>query len=370
MLRGDRIVVPQALQREMIKLAHRGHQGATSIKAHMRSKVWFPAMDKKIEDELKYCKACAMVALPDKPHPMSRRVPSEPFSDLAVDFKEGLPNMESLLVVSCIATRCIFTETMKNPTSGLVCAMFLKLFSQYGLPRTITADNGPQFRSIEFRRFCQSFGIDLNNSTPYWPERNGAIERQNRNIGRRIEISLIEGTDWRQDLAEYLLMYHCTPQDSTGLSPGEMMFGRPLRGFIPSVEWCQSAAVEGANERDILKKFKAGEKANIDRNAQETKMKPGDIVLKKNLNKRALDPNFTAEEHEVTQVNGSEIRITSKDTGKEYLRNCTHLKKLEKRGEGVEGEKQREDQRKVVIQTEQECRPKRTIKIPARYRDA
>ena len=149
MLRGDRIVVTELLQPRMINLAHKGHESAISMKAHLRSKVWFPAMHKKIEEAIKFCKSCVIEALPDKPHPMSRRIPSEPFFDLAIDFKEGLPNSESLLVVTCIATRCIFTETMRNPTSSQVCTFLLKLFSQYGIPRTITAANGLQFRAVE-----------------------------------------------------------------------------------------------------------------------------------------------------------------------------------------------------------------------------
>ena len=160
------------------------------MKAHLRSKVWFPAMDKKIEEAIKFCKSCVMVVLPDKPHPMSRRIPSESFFDLAMDFKEGLLNSEYLLVVACIATRCIFTETMRNPTSSQVCTLLLKLFSQYGIPRTITAGNDPQFQAVELKRFCQSYGIHLNNTTSYWTEQNSAVgDRIATSIGNGISLS-------------------------------------------------------------------------------------------------------------------------------------------------------------------------------------
>lgn len=41
-LRGDRIVIPAALQRRVTEIAHLGHQGATAMKAHLRSRLWFP----------------------------------------------------------------------------------------------------------------------------------------------------------------------------------------------------------------------------------------------------------------------------------------------------------------------------------------
>lgn len=41
-LRGDRIVIPAALQKRVTEIAHLGHQGSTAMKAHLRSRLWFP----------------------------------------------------------------------------------------------------------------------------------------------------------------------------------------------------------------------------------------------------------------------------------------------------------------------------------------
>ncbi|XP_058827435.1 uncharacterized protein K02A2.6-like [Topomyia yanbarensis] len=195
LLRGDRIVIPAKLREKVVRLAHIGHQGITGIKAHLRSKVWFPGMDKLVEQMVKSCKPCQMTALPDKPNPIGRRIPTQPWEDLAMDFKEGLPEGKSLLVVACYTSRFMQVETMKPATSQKVIRALLKMFASLGVPRSITADNGPQFRSSELKQFCTSYGIHLNLSTPYWPEQNGAVERQMRNIGRRIKISIIQSTN-------------------------------------------------------------------------------------------------------------------------------------------------------------------------------
>ena len=46
LLRGTRIVVPKVLRDKVVILAHEGHQGVVKTKYRLRSKVWWPGMDK------------------------------------------------------------------------------------------------------------------------------------------------------------------------------------------------------------------------------------------------------------------------------------------------------------------------------------
>ena len=46
-LQGTRIFVPQKLQKRVLDLAHKGHQGIVETKEHLRSKVWHPGVDKE-----------------------------------------------------------------------------------------------------------------------------------------------------------------------------------------------------------------------------------------------------------------------------------------------------------------------------------
>ena len=48
-LRGTRIVIPEALQQHVIDLAHTGHQGTVKNKRLLREKVWFPGIDRLAE---------------------------------------------------------------------------------------------------------------------------------------------------------------------------------------------------------------------------------------------------------------------------------------------------------------------------------
>jgi len=57
-LRQSRLVIPTALQRRVVELAHEGHQGIVKTKALLRTKVYFPGMDRLTEDLVKQCIAC------------------------------------------------------------------------------------------------------------------------------------------------------------------------------------------------------------------------------------------------------------------------------------------------------------------------
>ena len=51
---------------------------------------------------------------------------------------------------------------------------------RFGIPQTITTDQGTMFTSEEFRDFAASMGIKLLNSSPYYAQANGQAEASNR----------------------------------------------------------------------------------------------------------------------------------------------------------------------------------------------
>ena len=43
------IVIPEKLRQRVLRLAHEGHQGIVKMKERLRSKVWWPGVDKDAE---------------------------------------------------------------------------------------------------------------------------------------------------------------------------------------------------------------------------------------------------------------------------------------------------------------------------------
>ena len=83
-LRGTRIVLPSKLRPRALALAHEGHLGIVGTKQNLRSKVYWPAMDKAAEKHCKSCHGCQLVAQPDPPEPIrSTPQPDAPMAALS-----------------------------------------------------------------------------------------------------------------------------------------------------------------------------------------------------------------------------------------------------------------------------------------------
>ena len=52
------MIVPPPGRRKVIQELHEGHLGATRMKMLARSFVWWPQIDKELEDIVKTCDAC------------------------------------------------------------------------------------------------------------------------------------------------------------------------------------------------------------------------------------------------------------------------------------------------------------------------
>ena len=92
-LRGTRLIIPQALPLRCIQLAQEGHLGIVGTKHMLRSKVWWPNMDKEVEHYVKSCHGCQITSTMPNPEPLKpTQLPSGPWEDLAVDLLGPLPS--------------------------------------------------------------------------------------------------------------------------------------------------------------------------------------------------------------------------------------------------------------------------------------
>ena len=190
-LRGTRIVKPESLCDRILKVAHEGHPRIVNMKKILRSKVWWPGIDKQVEQYCKTCYRCQLVSQPTKPEPMSRtELPDGPWQHLAADLLGPLPTGESILVLVDYYSRFFEVEIMKSTTSDKVIKALNKFFVTHGLPFSVKTDNGPQFVSESFKNFMSENGITHRHTTPLWPQANGEVERQNRAIMKRIRLPM------------------------------------------------------------------------------------------------------------------------------------------------------------------------------------
>ena len=65
-----------------------------------------------------------------------------------------------------------------------------------GLPEQIHTDQGAQFESQLMTELCQLWGVDKTRKTPYHPQANGMVERNNKGLGDSLQaMLLVRGQD-------------------------------------------------------------------------------------------------------------------------------------------------------------------------------
>ena len=329
-LRETRLVIPMKLRKQVLDLAHEGHQGIVKTKQRLRTKVWWPGIDRQAEQRCRTCHGCQLVGKPLPPEPLKRtEMPTQPWQDLAVDLLGPLPTGEYLLVVVDYFSRFFEVSVTKSVTSGKMISCLEVMFATHGLPLSIKTDNGPQFVSEEFEVYLKDNNIEHRTSTPLWPQANGEVERQNRSLLKAMRVAHSEGRDWRKELQKFLLGYRSTPHTTTGVSPAKLLFGREIRSKLPGVEELRSASNDSeVLDRDRERKQKGKDYADNLRGACESNLKEGDKVLLQKPKTDKLSPSFEATPYEVVNKQGGHVEIKS-PAGVHYKRNVTHLQKYE-----------------------------------------
>lgn len=200
-----------------------------------------------------------------------------------------------------------------------------RFFARYGIPDTLRSDNGAQFRSAEFEKFLEEYGINHETSTPYWPQANGEVERQNKTLLKAIRTAHVEGKDWRKELPKFLSAYRNTPHTVTGVAPNKLIFRYPVKTKIPSFP---ERDEEDIRVKDWIKKKKEKEYADKSRNAKYSQVQVGDRVLVQQPKENKLSPAFETKPYEVVGRTGNEVLLKAPHGGT-YRRNVKQVKNLE-----------------------------------------
>lgn len=329
-LRGQKIVIPQKLQSQILDISHEGHPGMSVMKRRIRAKYWWPGVDKQIEMTVDGCSLCKMVAQSGPAEPIkSTDLPSEAWEYVGADFLGPLPSGERLLLVVDYFSRYYEVQIMNKTDAEHVISAMRQMFIRLGCPKRIITDNGPPFNSNEFAYFCQEYGIKLVHSIPYQPRINGEVEIQNKSLVKAITISLNSGRDWKEDLQKFLFMQRTTPHSVTGIPPLELFLKRKIRDKLPSMEALTLPNVvdEELRDRDKAAKQKGKDYADQRFHHKESNLKAGDRVLVRRPTKTKWQSRNDPTQHTVIEKRGPALTLQSQ-TGKITTRDVSHVVKV------------------------------------------
>ncbi|XP_012522081.3 uncharacterized protein K02A2.6-like [Monomorium pharaonis] len=120
-----------------------------------------------------------------------------------------------------------------DTTSKKVIEKLRDSFVRFGISEQIVSDNGRQFVSAEFQRFCKNNGIRHITSSAYHPRTNGEAERFVQTFKKAVYNA--EG-DLTYRIQRFLFNYRCTPHSTTGAAPAELLTGRRPRSLFDLIK--------------------------------------------------------------------------------------------------------------------------------------
>ena len=374
-LRNCRIVIPTKLRNQVLQLAHEGHQGITKCKDRLRTKVWWPGVDREMERMCRTCHACQITQLPSHPPPMKRtQLPTGPWITIAADILGPLPTGEYLLVVVDYYSRYFEVDLLKRIRASDIISRLKTTFSRYGAPYTMITDNGSQFMDHSFECFLKDYGVEHSTSPPLWPRANGEVERQNRTLLHAMQTAQVEGKDWRQELYIFLMAYRTTPHSTTGISPADAFFQRKVRCKLPTLGLQDTPVFDGhMRDEDLRKKEEGKRHGDIAVKAQTDDIKVGDKVLLRQQKTNKLTTTYEWQPYNVISRAGAEVVISNGN--KTLRRHIFHTRPYEEGQTPSVQEKESTNDldehfpTQQAKQTTKEGRPRRERQPPVRLKD-
>ena len=271
---GGRVVIPPKARQTVLVELHSGHPGVSRMKAFARGLVWWPGIDKDVEDTVRKCDQCQR----DLPMPPSAPLrpwswPTRPWSRLHIDYAGPMAGKMFLVVIDS-HSKWIEVFPLSVASAQTTIQKLRQLFSRFGIPESIVSDNGPQFVAAEFEEFCRSNGIQHTKVAPYHPSSNGLAERAVQVFKQGFKKQTSGSLE--DKLSRLLFQYRITPHTTTGVSPAELLLGKKLRSRL---DFLKPSVDRTVHDRQMR------QKVDHDRHSKERFFTEGENVYVKNHGK-------------------------------------------------------------------------------------
>ncbi|XP_043204419.1 uncharacterized protein LOC122371791 [Amphibalanus amphitrite] len=231
-LYDQRIVIPPSLREEVLQSLHGAHQGIGMMLARAAVSVYWPGITSAIRRARERCHTCNRNA-PSQPWapPEDISYPEYPFQQLCADYFTHCGR--TYLVIVDRYSNWPIVERAQDGSAGLRDCLY-RVFSTFGIAEELTSDGGPEFTAHETQAFLADYGVRHRRSSVAFPHANCRAEVGVKTVKRMIEGNTGDNGELNvRRFQRAMLNYRNTPDPTTGLSPAQCVFGRPVRDFIP-----------------------------------------------------------------------------------------------------------------------------------------
>jgi hypothetical protein len=212
------------------------HQSAHKMKWMLRrAGFYWPTM---INDCFRYyrgCEACQKFGdiqlVPASP--FNPIIKPWPFRGWALDFIGMIHPASSkghrfVLVATDYFTKWSEAVPLRNMTHKEVIQFITEhIVHRFGIPQTLTTDQGTSFMAKEVKQFAESIGIKMLSSSPYYAQANGQAESSNKILVKLIKKKVQDHPRrWHEVLSEALWAHRISRHGATKVTPFELVYGQ------------------------------------------------------------------------------------------------------------------------------------------------
>jgi DNA (cytosine-5)-methyltransferase 1 len=215
------IVVPLKLRPAILSRHHfsmadgGGHVGGETMFRQLRAHYWWAGMERECHSFAAACEKCgstrsqATMSVPIGSAP----TPTRPFEVIHLDHKGELPECDGYKYV--LATVCALTKfTLYNPVKSTTAsetldALITHVFSIFGPPLVIVADNGSAFANKLMDASEQLYGYRMIHVMPHTPQANGLAEAAVKKLKVALDRHTSDYQGWKPLLPA---IQHCVNQ--------------------------------------------------------------------------------------------------------------------------------------------------------------
>ena len=159
-LNDTKIIIPKCLQKQVLAIAHEGHQGMLKTKALLRTKVWWSGNDKDTENLISSRIPSLSNSTDSSPEPLKPTWMQNPWEKGHIDLYGLMPRGESILGIIDSSSRWPEIHIIKSTTSATIANTLNKTFTTHGFPYEIVTDNAPNLTSVEVTDYYKQYRIN------------------------------------------------------------------------------------------------------------------------------------------------------------------------------------------------------------------
>ncbi|XP_040061897.1 uncharacterized protein LOC120836874 [Ixodes scapularis] len=267
----EQVVLPASRREKVLELAHDspwgGHFSQKKTKKRIKGAFFWPTM---AQDVRKHCQSCHACQVKSRANvldrvpitPLSR--PVLPFQTIFIDCIGPLdpPSARGHRYALCIVdlcTRWAEVVCLRSLTAQATCDALVGVFARFGAPQLICSDQGTNFVAKLTRLLTERLGVEMRFSTPDHLQSSGLVERCNGTFKAMLRHVIQDHRgQWDKYVPCLLWAYHEVPNETTGVSPFKMMFGRSPSGPLTLLskhwtgEWAAPVGLNSSTQSYLL----------------------------------------------------------------------------------------------------------------------